>query len=684
MHYTTAEEGGILVRKEKLLLAAAVAAAWTGCTSAQGQSTLEQDAIAFGTRETTSRMDLSPDGNLAVFLGAGPGRTTIVYVADIGAGTTRPVFYSKADPETLRWCRFGSNTKLVCQFTAILKSEAARLTTNSGLISALRTISIGIDGKNMKQLGQPSSQYDVGLRQFDGSIIDWRPGGDNQVLMTRLFLPEGYRDIPSNIQRTKRGVGVVKLNIGTLATDIVEQPRDNVVDWISDGQGHVRVLGIAQLSAETFTTGRLKWSYRTPASREWKALTDYIDTDASGASQFQPLAVDASLNSLYALRKRNGRMALIRIELSDTPAETLVAENPRVDIDDVVRSGDGKRVIGYTYVEDSRHTVYFDPEYQALSAALTRALPNHPMIDFITSSDDGSKLLLFAGTDTDPGRYFLFDKSKKSLGEIMSVRPNLARRTLAEVKPVTYAAADGTSIPAYLTLPPGKEAKNLPAVVLPHGGPSSRDEWGFDWLPQFLAARGYAVIQPEYRGSGGFGDSWLAQNGFKGWRTSIADISAAARYMEKEGIAAPNRIAILGWSYGGYAALQSAVTEPSLYKAVIAIAPVTDLSLLKTESDDYVVRNEIADVVGGGANSLEGSPMRRAGAIQAPVLLVHGDHDLNVGFTHSQRMQAALQTAGKQSEFLSFEGLDHQLDDNDARAKVLLKIGQLLDRTIGH
>jgi dipeptidyl aminopeptidase/acylaminoacyl peptidase len=667
----------------KYLLAAAVAAAWTGCAWAQAQPTLEQDAIAFGTRETTTRMDLSPDGNLAVFLGAGPGRTTIVYIADIPAGTTKPIFYSKADPEALRWCAFVSNSRLACQFTAIMKSEEARIATSNGLIAAVRTISIGVDGKNMKPLGQPSSQYDVGLRQTDGYIIDWLPGGGNEVLMTRLFLPEGFRDVPSNIQRTKRGVGVVKLNVDTLATTIVEQPKDNVSTWMSDGQGHVRLMGTAELSAESYTTGRVKWAYRTPDSRDWRTLTNYVDTDASGSPDFQPLAIDATINSLYALRKRNGRMALVKIELTDTPAETIVAQNPNVDIDTVVRSGDGKRVIGYTYAEDYRHTVYFDPEYQSLSVALSHAMPGHPLVDFVTSSEDGNKLLLFSGRDKDPGRYYLFDKTKKTLGEVMPVRPNLAGRQLAEVKPITYSASDGTNIPAYLTLPPGKEAKNLPAIVLPHGGPSSRDEWGFDWLPQFLAARGYTVIQPQYRGSGGFGDSWLAQNGFKGWRTSIGDISAAARYLTKSGIADANRIAIVGWSYGGYAALESAEVEPSLYKAVVAIAPVTDLSLLKNETDDYSARNEIANVVGSGSNALEGSPIRKASAIQAPVLLVHGDHDLNVGFAHSQHMQAALQSAGRQSEFLSYEGLDHQLEDSDARSAMLLKIGQLLERTIG-
>ena len=425
----------MMLRRGKLAAAAAAIVACAGIANAQTQSTLEQDAIAFGTRETTTNMDLSPDGRLAVFLGAGPGRTTIVYIADIGAGTTKPIFYSNADPDALRWCAFASNTRLACQFVAIMKAEDARLATSNGLIGASRIVSIGIDGKNMKSLGQTASDYDIGLRQFDGDIIDWRPGGNNQVLMTRLFLPEGFRDTPSNILRTKRGVGVVKLNVDSLAADIVEQPRDNVAQWMSDGQGHVRLLGLMELSGETFTTGRVKWAYRTPESRDWKTLRDYVDTDDSGRSEFEPLAIDGSINSLYALRKRDGRMVLTKTELTDAPIETLVAGNPRVDIDDVVRSGDGQRVIGYTYVEDYRHTVYFDSEYRALADALNRTLPNHPLVHFVTATEDGSKLLIFAGTDRDPGRYYLFDKAKRSLGEIMQVRPNLAGRALAEVKP---------------------------------------------------------------------------------------------------------------------------------------------------------------------------------------------------------------------------------------------------------
>ena len=234
-------------------------------------------------------------------------------------------------------------------------------------------------------------------------------------------------------------------------------------------------------------------------------------------------------------------------------------------------------------------------------------------------------------------------RPRRSLGEIVLARPELEGRALASVKSVRYAAADGTQIPAYLTLPAGPTGKALPAVVLPHGGPSSRDEWGFNWLAQFLAARGYAVIQPNYRGSAGFGDAWLAENGFKGWRTSIGDVSAAARWLATQGIADPKRIAIVGWSYGGYAALQSAATEPSLYQAAVAIAPVTDLATAQDRMRRTITNSDIvAAFVGSGAHIEEGSPLRRVSSISVPVLLAHGDLDINVRVGHSRRMDAAL------------------------------------------
>jgi dipeptidyl aminopeptidase/acylaminoacyl peptidase len=239
-------------------------------------------------------------------------------------------------------------------------------------------------------------------------------------------------------------------------------------------------------------------------------------------------------------------------------------------------------------------------------------------------------------------------------------------------------------IPAYLTLPPGRtDMRGLPAIVLPHGGPSARDELGFDWLSQFFAHQGYAVLQPNYRGSAGYGDAWFAQNGFRGWQTSIGDVTAAGHWMIAQG-ADPGRLAIVGWSYGGYAALQSGVTEPGLFKAIVAIAPVTDLALLSQQAEGFTNYLLVRQFVGQGPHVRAGSPLQNVERITAPVLMFHGTRDTNVGITQSQRMDSALHAAGKSSELVTFDGLEHDLADSQARIRMLARINLFLSANLGH
>jgi dipeptidyl aminopeptidase/acylaminoacyl peptidase len=254
---------------------------------------------------------------------------------------------------------------------------------------------------------------------------------------------------------------------------------------------------------------------------------------------------------------------------------------------------------------------------------------------------------------------------------------------MASVRAVSYPAADGVSIPAYLTLPAGSDGRNLPAIVLPHGGPAARDVWRFDWLSQYLAQLGYAVLQPNYRGSAGYGDQWMQQNGYRGWRTSIGDITAGARWLAQQGVANPQRMAIVGWSYGGYAALQSAVTEPDLFKAVVAIAPVTDLQQLKDDARIFVSARNQAESIGSGPHITEGSPLPNAARISVPVLMFHGDRDLNVRVGHSRRMNDALRNAGKRSELVVFPNLEHDLASGDARRQMLDRIRTFLASNVG-
>jgi dienelactone hydrolase len=636
--------------------------------------TLAADAAAFGARESVQAPDLSADGSSVVYITPAVGRRSVAVVGDLETGKFTQMIRSEGSPDALRWCKFASATRAVCQITG-LDMEAV-----NEVIGFTRLISLNTDGSDPRQLGQTESAYDAYLRQFDASVVDWLQGTDNKVLLERQYVPEEFK-LNTRLVRTKSGLGVDRVDTSTLKSEPIEQPRDSASGYMSDGLGHVRLLTVPGVNNSGTLTGKINYLYRTAASHEWQPLVTVAD---ASNPDFEPLAIDAGIDSLYALKKKNGRYALYAIKLNGSMAETLVAENPRVDIDDVVRFGDGQKVIGYTYSEDATERVYFDPEFDALAQSLSRALPNSPIVEFADASRDGRKLLIFAGSDNDPGRYYLFDRDKKTLTPAMIGRPELEGRTLATVKPVSIPGSGGVSIPAYLTLPPGKEAKGLPAVVLPHGGPSARDVWGFDWLPQFLAARGYAVLQPEYRGSAGFGDAWLNENGFKNWRTSIGDITASSKWLAAGGIADPNRVAILGWSYGGYAALQSAATEPALYKSVIAIAPVTDLAMLKQDYQNFTIRTLVEREIGDGPHIAEGSPLRHAADIGVPVLLIHGTLDNNVKLAHSQKMDAALKVAGKQSELLIFAGLDHQLDDSTARTQMLTKIGELLERTIGH
>jgi dipeptidyl aminopeptidase/acylaminoacyl peptidase len=633
------------------------------------------DAKAFGARQAVEEPDLSPDGTSIVYITPGPGRKSVAVVGNLGTGKFTQMAASDGNGETLRWCHFAAASRAVCDITGLDTKTVGQVFGFS------RLVALDTDGTHPKLLGQTQSAYDAYMRQFDASVIDWLQALQGKVLLERAYVPEEYK-LNTRLVRQKQGLGVDRIDTSTMNSEAVEQPKDSAAGYMSDGLGHVRLLTVAQSGYYTgMLTGRVDYLYRTANSKEWKPLTTVVD---ASNPDFQPLAVDASIDSLYALKKKDGRYALYSNRLDDSHAATLVAENPRVDIDDVIRLGDGQKIIGYTFTEDSTERVYFDPELKTLGTSLSRALPNSPIIEFVDASSDGRKLLIFAGSDQDPGRYYLFDRDRKSLTPAMVGRPELEGRTLAAVKPVTIAGSGGAAIPAYLTLPPGKAAKNLPAIVLPHGGPSARDVWGFDWLPQFLAARGYAVLQPEYRGSAGFGDAWLNQNGFKNWRVSIGDITDSAKWLENQGIADPKRLAILGWSYGGYAALQSAVAEPSLYKGVVAIAPVTDLAMLKDDYRNFTIYNLVVQEIGEGPHVAEGSPLRHAADIKAPVLLVHGTLDNTVLIAHSQKMQAALQAAGKQSELLTFDGLDHQIDDSDARTEMLVRIGEFLDRTIGH
>lgn len=653
-------------------MTAIVIAASTSAAHSQQVHSLAEDAAAFGARPAVVEPHLSPDGSSVIYITPGQGAKNYAVISNLETGKSTVMTGSSGAPDILRWCDFAAADRAVCRVTA----------TNAqtkDLIGFERLIAMNLDGAGQKTLGQPASFYDANLRQADANVLDWGNRTDGSLLMERQYVPEAGK-MGTRLVRSKQGLGVDRVDTRSLRAVPIEAPDNVATGYMSDGRGNVRIMRIDDVGSDGTLSGMVRYQYRTAGSHDWRPLAGNVREE----DQLQPLAVDADSNLLYALRKKDGRYALYSIRLDGSGTESLIAANPRVDIDDVVRVGSGLKIIGYSYTDEKPHIVYFDPEFRALADSLSKALPNFPIVQFVDATANGQKLLIYAGSDTDPGRYYLFDRTKKTLNEAMLERPQLEGHSLAHVTSVVIPAADGAQIPAYLTLPTSGQSKNLPAVVLPHGGPSARDDGGFDWLAQFLAARGYAVLQPEYRGSSGFGDQWLNQNGFRNWRAAMSDIASSARWLQSQGIASAGRIAIVGWSYGGYAALMEAETDPKLYKAVVAIAPVTDLNLLKQEESDYNDSRVVKDFVGSGDEAIAGSPLRHADAIQVPVLLAHGDLDTNVRFEQSQKMAGALEAAGRNVAFLSYKGLDHQLADANARTDLLTHIAQMLDQAIGH
>jgi dipeptidyl aminopeptidase/acylaminoacyl peptidase len=668
------------------LLATTVAFAQTSVadsTPAPTGGKIFDAAAAFGARESVSDLSLSPDGHTVAYLAPTTGQGSAVYTLSLDAGA-KPKLVASSDgsPDRLGRCYWVSNNRLACTIYGVVKS------VSFDILPFSRWIAVDTDGSNMRMLSTRSNIYTRGLQLGGGSIVDWLPDEDGAVLMSRIYLPDDHTG--SLMGSAAKGLGVDWVDTRTLATKTVEPPRREAVEYLADGRGTVRIMGIKSTrgAIDGYDSGVINFFYRQNGSRDWEKLSEYNEATDSG---FEPYAVDHDLNLAYGFKRQGGRRALYSIALDGTLRETVVYGRPDLDVgalaqfggDGLVRIGRRNRVVGVTYTADAPKPVFFDPEIEKLLLALAKALPGQPLLTIVDANLDESILIIRAGSDRDPGVYYVFNRKSHELRTFLVVRGQLEGVKLAQMSYISYPAADGTSIPAYLTLPPGQEsAKGLPAIVLPHGGPAYRNTWGFDWLAQFYAARGYAVIQPNYRGSVGYGDEWFQENGFRSWRTAIGDILDAGHWLVAQGIADPARIAIVGWSYGGYAALQSAVVEPGFFKAVVAIAPVTDLGALKEEHRTWSDFNEVSAYIGDGPHVREGSPALNADKIRVPVLLFHGALDRNVLIIQSQEMADRLQRAGVAHELVTWDGLDHQLDDSAARAQMLQKSDAFLRQSM--
>lgn len=305
-------------------------------------------------------------------------------------------------------------------------------------------------------------------------------------------------------------------------------------------------------------------------------------------------------------------------------------------------------------------------------------------------SDDLSLLLLHVSGGYVSERYVLFNRATGELKPILTTRPDIKPEHVGEVVTMRYEARDGLSIPGLITWPTGvaeADRKKLPMIVMPHGGPSSYDAVGFDWLAQFFANEGFVVLQPNFRGSSGFGLKFL-EAGYGEWgRKMQDDVTDGAKALIDAGWADPDRVCIVGWSYGGYSALAGVALTPDLYQCVVSIAGVTDLIEMlneerRTEGERSAAFRYWSRVIGDPDRdraAIEAvSPVVLADRFTAPVLLIHGDNDTVVPVRQSDRMEKALRDAGKPVEYMRLKGDDHGLAESGARSEALRRIAEFV------
>jgi dipeptidyl aminopeptidase/acylaminoacyl peptidase len=628
-------------------------------------------AAAFGARPSVTGLSLSPDGQNVAWIAPAAGQGTMLYTLSLATkdAKPRPALAANGSPERLVGCGWVSNERLVCTIYLLAKDPQL------GPLSVTRIVAVNTDGSNLKMLSNEQTENTHGLLLGGGAVIDWLPDTEASVLMARVYLPDDQ--IGTRFGSKDRGLGVDEIDTRNLQRHRVEAPRARAAGYITDGRGHVRIVVNSEHSGRG-VTGEIQYDFHPAGSEDLQPLCTYDSVNRTG---FMAAAVDPQYNLAYGYRKLDGRMAVYTIALDQGHNEQLIYANPQVDVEELITLGRQHRVVGVSYVTEYRHIEYFAPDVKALIESLNRAL--HTPLHVTGASQDETRMLVHTSSDVDPGVSYIFDRKSRQLQTLFVVRNQLEGVKLAAVQPITYSAGDGTQIPGYLTLPPGAQSlKGLPAIVMPHGGPSARDDWGFDWQAQFFANRGYAVLQPNFRGSSGYGDSWFEENGFHAWKVAIGDVVDAGRWLIKEG-ADPARLGIFGWSYGGYAALQSAVMEPTLFKAVIAVAPVTDLPALREQYRNWSNFELASDFIGEGATAREGSPAEHADRIKAPVLLFHGGMDATVNIGQSQRMESALKSAGGKVTLVTWDPLDHHLDDSKARAEMLSKSDAFLRAAFG-
>jgi dipeptidyl aminopeptidase/acylaminoacyl peptidase len=599
---------------------------------------------AFANLPSVTQVRLSPNGeNVAslVKIDREDAQGTLLQVFNLPKREVTNVAFARTGDRFINWIRWASDERLLVssRFPALRRGTPTTET---------RLQSIDVETREVRDVLLPSFVGKQRYRpQYQDRIVDILPNDKDHILLASKF-------------EKSSSSGVIQVNLKTGRTKRVMRDKVNVVEWVTDRQHRVR---IALWHDET----TYKVLHKEADGPRWYTLWEF---EAFSESQVWPMSFDKDPDYLYVSAYHEGRLAVFKVHLSDPELQKeLVFSDPDYDAQgSLIYSRLTGEIVGIKYSSDGGFTFWAN-EYQLLQDSVDTALPK--TTNFLYSlSDNERQYVALATSDTNPGTYYIADRDEHQLRAFAHRYPSLPIEQMSEVQTISYEARDGLAIEGFLTVPKTQGTSPYPAIIFPHGGPISLDEGGFNYWTQYFASRGYAVLQMNFRGSSGYGYDFM-KSGLQAWGLEMQnDVEDGTRWLIEEGIADPERICVVGASYGGYAALMEAARNSELYKCAVSFAGVTDVAYLVSSSRHYTNFEIVKEQIGSDYSELrQRSPLHIAEEINIPVLLAHGTEDRSVRIRHSEKMHRELEKQGKDVTYLELEDGDHHLSNQEHRVQ---------------
>jgi dipeptidyl aminopeptidase/acylaminoacyl peptidase len=611
-------------------------------------------------------MAISPDGKtIAALAPVGAHQNLVI----LNAETKKPTPITNFDDRDIVQARWISSKRMLVQTGSL---GVSAFDYRGG---ALYAIDLDASEGRMISEGGVDEQSSAGLRFTGRQLIFVRtlPGEGDDIIAQEYVGGMDGRIQAGDLFRVNTRTGR-RTSISFGKPDAGETE-----DWVVDKKGVARV----QVAHDG---GKQRIHYRSGPDAAWVKLDEFKEIGQG----WTPLAVAEDDKTLIVSDGRNrDKAAIVRYDPATKTFGEVLAAHPQVDLTVLVRQQG--EPFGVQYDADRYGVAWFDEELARVQSLLDKALPD--AVNRFSWSRDRTRFLVLSYSDVSPGSFYLLDTKTKKMEWLVDRSPQIKPKLMAHMKPVRYAARDGLEIPAYLTLPPGSDGKNLPLVMMVHGGPwVDGDEWGFIPEVQFLAARGYAVLQPNFRGTTRYGWKHFS-SGFGQWGLTMQDdVTDGVKWAVAQGIADPKRVCIYGASYGGYATMMGLVKDPDLYRCGVNYVGVTDINLFLTATwTDYAQRDFLKynmDVLMGEATKDPAkakaiSPSEQARRIKAPVLMAYGAADYRVPIEHGQRMKAALEAAGQHPIWMVADGEAHGFGDMKNQKVFYEAMAKFLDENIG-